>query len=286
MKQVIYDGFQGRARGRGPAGEGRHPRGRAVRRRRPPRRDGAGLHDGPAPSRRAARTSSTSSTATTSPPTSRRSDPDLRQGPGALQPRGRRRPEPTAGARLQAAVRLPARQRSARFHVRAARAAAARRSSTGVRGDKKALRPGGAARPDGAVDRPSCRRPGVEPDVWKIEGLDRREDCEQGRRGRARGGRDRVGCIVLGRGEDDRKVREWLATAAAVPGFIGFAVGRTTFWDALTDWRGRAVHPARRPSPRSPAATGSGSTSSRRPPLATEPVPRRSMHGKRPRVNT
>jgi 5-dehydro-2-deoxygluconokinase len=46
-----------------------------------------------------------------------------------------------------------------------------------------------------------------------------------------------VGCIVLGRGEDDRKVREWLATAAAVPGYIGFAVGRTTFWDALTDWR-------------------------------------------------
>jgi hypothetical protein len=34
-----------------------------------------------------------------------------------------------------------------------------------------------------------------------------------------------------------REVREWLATAAAVPGFLGFAVGRTTFWDALTDWR-------------------------------------------------
>ena len=46
-----------------------------------------------------------------------------------------------------------------------------------------------------------------------------------------------MGCIVLGRGEDDRKVREWLATAAAVPGYIGFAVGRTTFWGALTDWR-------------------------------------------------
>lgn len=46
-----------------------------------------------------------------------------------------------------------------------------------------------------------------------------------------------MGCIVLGRGEDDRKVREWLATAAAVPGYIGFAVGRTTFWDALADWR-------------------------------------------------
>jgi myo-inositol catabolism protein IolC len=54
-----------------------------------------------------------------------------------------------------------------------------------------------------------------------------------------RGGRSRVGCIILGRGEDDRKVREWLTTAAAVPGFIGFAVGRTSFWDPLVDWRSK-----------------------------------------------
>src|SRR6266403_3996382 len=62
---------------------------------------------------------------------------------------------------------------------------------------------------------------GVEPDVWKIEGLDRREDCEKVVAAARRGGRDGVGCIILGRGEDDKKVREWLATAAAVPGFIG-----------------------------------------------------------------
>jgi myo-inositol catabolism protein IolC len=78
---------------------------------------------------------------------------------------------------------------------------------------------------------------GVEPDVWKIEGLDRREDCERLVAVARRGGRDQVGCIVLGRGEDDTKVREWLTTAAAVPGFIGFAVGRTSFWDPLVDWR-------------------------------------------------
>src|SRR5262249_3415220 len=78
---------------------------------------------------------------------------------------------------------------------------------------------------------------GVEPDVWKIEGLDRREDCERVARAARQGGRERVGCIVLGRGEDDRKVREWLATAAPMPGFIGFAVGRTTFWDAVNNWR-------------------------------------------------
>jgi myo-inositol catabolism protein IolC len=52
-----------------------------------------------------------------------------------------------------------------------------------------------------------------------------------------RDSRDKVGCIVLGRGEDDQKVREWLAIAARVPGFIGFAVGRTTFWEPLRDLR-------------------------------------------------
>ena len=82
---------------------------------------------------------------------------------------------------------------------------------------------------------------GVEPDVWKIEGLDRREDCENVVAAARRGGRDRVGCIILGRGEDDRKVHEWLTTAAAVPGFIGFAVGRTSFWDPLVAWRVRQI---------------------------------------------
>ena len=82
---------------------------------------------------------------------------------------------------------------------------------------------------------------GVEPDVWKIEGLDRREDCEKVVAAARRGGRDRVGCIILGRGEDDRKVHEWLTTAAAVPGFIGFAVGRTSFWDPLVAWRARQI---------------------------------------------
>jgi myo-inositol catabolism protein IolC len=34
---------------------------------------------------------------------------------------------------------------------------------------------------------------------------------------------------------------EWLATAGAVPGFIGFAVGRTSWWDPLVDCRGKNV---------------------------------------------
>jgi 5-dehydro-2-deoxygluconokinase len=80
----------------------------------------------------------------------------------------------------------------------------------------------------------------VEPDVWKIEGLDRREDCEKIVATARRAGRDHVSCIVLGRGEDDKKVHDWLATAARVPGFIGFAVGRTVFWEPLVGWRAGA----------------------------------------------
>jgi len=77
---------------------------------------------------------------------------------------------------------------------------------------------------------------GVEPDLWKIEGLDRREDCQNIVATARAGGRDHVSCIVLGRGADDSKVREWLGVAAKVPGFIGFAVGRTAFWDPLVAW--------------------------------------------------
>jgi myo-inositol catabolism protein IolC len=78
---------------------------------------------------------------------------------------------------------------------------------------------------------------GVEPDVWKVEGLDRREDCQMIVAAARADGRDQVGCIILGRGENHQKIREWLGIAAEVPGFVGFAVGRTDFWDPLVAWR-------------------------------------------------
>jgi 5-dehydro-2-deoxygluconokinase len=111
-------------------------------------------------------------------------------------------------------------------------------------GDKKAydrqVRPGLMVK---AIE--DLQDAGVEADVWKIEGLDSREDCARVVQAAHRGGRNKVGCIVLGRGEDDKKVREWLATAAHVPGFIGFAVGRTTFWDPLVAWKaGRGTREA------------------------------------------
>jgi myo-inositol catabolism protein IolC len=74
---------------------------------------------------------------------------------------------------------------------------------------------------------------GVEPHIWKIEGLDRREDCERVAEQARAGGRDDVACIVLGRGADDARVVHWLEQAASVPGFVGFAVGRTLWWNEL-----------------------------------------------------
>ena len=55
------------------------------------------------------------------------------------------------------------------------------------------------------------------------------------------GGRSTVNCIILGRGADDAQVLQWLTTAAKVPGYIGFAVGRTDFWQPLVDWRAKKI---------------------------------------------
>jgi myo-inositol catabolism protein IolC len=74
---------------------------------------------------------------------------------------------------------------------------------------------------------------GIEPDVWKIEGLDRREDCEAIAELVRSGGRENVACVVLGRGANDRAVEHWLEQGAGVPGYVGFAIGRTIWWDAL-----------------------------------------------------
>ena len=82
---------------------------------------------------------------------------------------------------------------------------------------------------------------GIEPDIWKVEGLDRRQDCERVAAAARRGGRDDVRCIVLGSGADPRRVSRWLQTAASVSGFVGFAVGRTTFWDPIADFVAKKI---------------------------------------------
>jgi 5-dehydro-2-deoxygluconokinase len=74
---------------------------------------------------------------------------------------------------------------------------------------------------------------GIEVDVWKIEGVEERSDCEMLVAQARSGGRDGVTCVVLGRGANDAKVDHWLTQAAPVDGFIGFAIGRSIWWDPL-----------------------------------------------------
>ena len=76
---------------------------------------------------------------------------------------------------------------------------------------------------------------GVEPDIWKVEGFDRREDCVAVADAAQRDDRHAVRCIVLGRHADDARVERWLEVAATVPAFVGFAIGRSTFWQPLQD---------------------------------------------------
>ena len=75
---------------------------------------------------------------------------------------------------------------------------------------------------------------GIEVDIWKIEGVDAREDAQmlidQTRKGE---GRENVVSVLLGRGASDEKVDHWLREAAPVEGFVGFAIGRSIWWDSL-----------------------------------------------------
>jgi myo-inositol catabolism protein IolC len=75
---------------------------------------------------------------------------------------------------------------------------------------------------------------GIEVDIWKIEGVDERADAEMlAETARSGEGREGVVCVLLGRGASTDKVEHWLRQASPVEGFIGFAIGRSIWWDAL-----------------------------------------------------
>jgi myo-inositol catabolism protein IolC len=80
---------------------------------------------------------------------------------------------------------------------------------------------------------------GVEVDIWKIEGVDTQEDAQmlvdQTRKGE---GREKVVSVLLGRGASDEKVDHWLRQAAPVEGMVGFAIGRSIWWDSLKAFLG------------------------------------------------
>jgi 5-dehydro-2-deoxygluconokinase len=83
---------------------------------------------------------------------------------------------------------------------------------------------------------------GIEPDIWKLEGFEKEEDYKEIIQTIKRGGRENVNLIILGRGAREEEVEKWLEvgakeevfeTGAKVEGVIGFAVGRTVFWQAI-----------------------------------------------------
>ncbi len=77
---------------------------------------------------------------------------------------------------------------------------------------------------------------GIEPDVWKIEGMNRPEDYSAVISQARSGGRDNVAIVVLGRGESVENVNIWLKAGAKVDGVVGFAIGRSIFWQPLEDF--------------------------------------------------
>ena len=77
---------------------------------------------------------------------------------------------------------------------------------------------------------------GVEPSIWKLEGVDKPEFAKAVVKQAQSGGR-KAGVITLGRGESKEKVQEWLKVGAKIPGIVGFAVGRTIFWQPLADYK-------------------------------------------------
>ena len=80
---------------------------------------------------------------------------------------------------------------------------------------------------------------GVTVDIWKIEGVDTQEDAQmlvdQTRKGE---GNENVVSVLLGRGASDEKVDHWLRQAAPVEGMVGFAIGRSIWWDSLKAFLG------------------------------------------------
>lgn len=74
---------------------------------------------------------------------------------------------------------------------------------------------------------------GVDPDIWKIEGMEQAIAYEEVVAQARSGGRASVSCVILGRGESKEGVEKWIKAGKNVPGIVGFAIGRTIFADSL-----------------------------------------------------
>lgn len=78
---------------------------------------------------------------------------------------------------------------------------------------------------------------GVEPDVWKLEGVESKTSYISMVKQIKIDARDNVNMIILGRGADKSQVEKWLLAGKGLEGVLGFAVGRTIFWDPLINYK-------------------------------------------------
>jgi len=76
----------------------------------------------------------------------------------------------------------------------------------------------------------------VEPDIWKIEGLEDAAAANSVVAATQQGGRESVRCIVLGRDAPAERLDHWLQIAAGTQGFVGFAIGRSIWEQPLVDY--------------------------------------------------
>ena len=76
---------------------------------------------------------------------------------------------------------------------------------------------------------------GVEPSVWKVEGLETADAARAVVAQIRAAGRENVDAIVLGRDAPAERLDRWLAVAAPVDGFVGFAIGRSIWEEPIAD---------------------------------------------------
>jgi myo-inositol catabolism protein IolC len=73
---------------------------------------------------------------------------------------------------------------------------------------------------------------GVEPALWMVEGPGRHDDAVAVAAMARRGGRQ-ARCLAGGRHAPYDTLKHWLQVAAPIPGWAGFAIGRSIWWDPL-----------------------------------------------------
>jgi myo-inositol catabolism protein IolC len=76
---------------------------------------------------------------------------------------------------------------------------------------------------------------GVEPALWKVEGLETVESAQQVA-GQATAGGRLADLIVLGRDAPAGRLGHWLEVASQVPAFAGFAIGRSIWEDVVREY--------------------------------------------------